>query len=254
MADFATVEALLEYYTNLLIIQYNQKPKARAHIRLLATQMMMNGVMLDVLNGYAIESAVGKQLDVIGKYVGVDRFYEEIDLENYFAFTFYDEVSPDTKPKYGFSNYANFEDFAHNGTLTYDAIITESNALGDPDFRLLIRLAILLNSCQHGHGEIDQKIFALFGDVIRMESAGLMHMAYFLNSAITPFWQAVFQKRLLPKPEGVALVYVQQNNGDFFAFADYSGNLPPFGGGFTNYTDYDTEAGQILKYDLITGY
>lgn len=65
-----------EYYSNLLILQYNGKPKAKATIEA-TTSLLPDQLILDVINGFNIETAQGKQLDILGKYVGVDRFYVE---------------------------------------------------------------------------------------------------------------------------------------------------------------------------------
>lgn len=62
------------YLANLLIIQYHNKPKAVATIKALG-QMFPTNLILSVINGFSLESAVGKQLDILGKYIGVDRWY-----------------------------------------------------------------------------------------------------------------------------------------------------------------------------------
>ena len=252
MADAQTVDSLIQYYVSLLIIQYNQKPNARAHIALLVRAWLASGIMLDVMNGYDLNTAVGKQLDVLGKYAGVTRYWSQINIENYFAFTSYSESSPDSLPKFGFCTYDNYSAFSYNGTLTYNSIVTTENALSDNDFRVLIFLAILQNTCACGHGEIDEKLFALFGTSSRMESLGYKNMFYFITTAITPLIQAIMTKKLLPKPMGVLLTYVQQNSGNMFAFTGYDGIQQPNGNGFTDYADYDTTPGQCLTYSQIT--
>lgn len=68
-----TESELIEYYANLLIIQYREKPKAYNTIKAIVKPFIMNKLALDVQAGFNIETAVGKQLDMIGKYVGVTR-------------------------------------------------------------------------------------------------------------------------------------------------------------------------------------
>ncbi len=63
-----------EYYSNLLILQYNGKPKAKATIEAVV-KLLPDELIQEVINGFDIETAVGKQLDIIGEYVGVDRYY-----------------------------------------------------------------------------------------------------------------------------------------------------------------------------------
>lgn len=62
------------YYSNLLIMQYHGKPKAKATIEK-SVALLPDDIILDVINGFNIETAVGKQLDILGEYVGVDRYY-----------------------------------------------------------------------------------------------------------------------------------------------------------------------------------
>lgn len=253
MADPQEVQQLIEYYVNLLIIQYHNKPKARAEIGLIADQMVANNIFLDIQNAYDIETSVGKQLDVIGKYVGVDRYYSEIVLENYFSLITYDETIslPSSPPRWGFSDYTTYDDYAYNGTLDYDEIITTENALFDPDFRTLIKLKILINYSNFSHKSIDDNMYAFFGTSVRPESNGGMHMIYFIDSLITPILQAILAKQLLPVPMGVGMQIVEGITGDMFALTSYNGYETPFGYGFSDYSDYDTLLGQVLTYSQI---
>lgn len=62
-----------DYYADLLIIQYKTQPKARATISSLTAQVIADGILLDVINGFDIDTAQGKQLDILGKYIGLSR-------------------------------------------------------------------------------------------------------------------------------------------------------------------------------------
>jgi hypothetical protein len=68
-----TTQELIEYYASLLIIQYRNKPKAVATIETVAKLALIDQLPLSVQNAYSIGSAVGVQLDILGKYVGVTR-------------------------------------------------------------------------------------------------------------------------------------------------------------------------------------
>ncbi|RPJ58261.1 MAG: DUF2612 domain-containing protein [Dehalococcoidia bacterium] len=67
-----TDEELIEYYVNLIILQY-KRDKPEAHVRAYVKQLMIFELIQSVKNGYNLDTAVGKQLDVLGKYVGIDR-------------------------------------------------------------------------------------------------------------------------------------------------------------------------------------
>lgn len=64
---------LQQYYSGLLILQYRQQPKATAHIEALVKQVIADQIITQVQDAFALDTAVGVQLDVIGKYAGVTR-------------------------------------------------------------------------------------------------------------------------------------------------------------------------------------
>ena len=62
------------YYSNLLILQYHSKPKAKATIES-TVSLLPDDLIMGVINGFNIETAIGKQLDILGEYIGIDRYY-----------------------------------------------------------------------------------------------------------------------------------------------------------------------------------
>lgn len=62
-----------DYYADLLILQYKTQPKARATISALTEKVIADGLLLDVINGFDLLTAEGKQLDILGKYIGLSR-------------------------------------------------------------------------------------------------------------------------------------------------------------------------------------
>lgn len=68
-----TTEEIVSYYSNLLIVQYHEQPKAVAHIQTLVRPVIMDQLPGLVQNGFDINLSAGMQLDVLGKYIGVNR-------------------------------------------------------------------------------------------------------------------------------------------------------------------------------------
>jgi Protein of unknown function (DUF2612) len=71
----ATID-LINYYANLLILQYLGKSKAYATIQTLVTPVVMDQLPTQVQNAFNLTGstpAQGVQLDVLGKYAGVSR-------------------------------------------------------------------------------------------------------------------------------------------------------------------------------------
>lgn len=252
------IASLIAYYVALLIFQYNQQPNAMATIELFISELMAEGIIFDVQQAYNLtgETAVGVQLDVLGKYAGVDRFYSELVLTNYFAMVTYAQrlALPTSPPAFGFSTYANFNNFSYNGTLQYDDLIAINNKLTDANFLTLIEFAIIRNSSNFSDGSIDNALFDFFGTEIRAEENGTMSMVFFISGALTPLAQAIVSKGLLPKPMAVGAVVVTNIDPDIltFAFADYTGYESPYGYGFSTYANYATVNGQDLTYSQIS--
>jgi len=246
-----TDQELIDYYVATLIIQYRNKPKARAHIAAIAKQLAILSLIDSVKNAYNLETAVGKQLDVIGEYEGIDRFYRWLELENYFSFTDYSETDPDSENKYGFSTYSDYDDDSFNGTLTYADIISQLNTLLDDSYRTLIKLKIVQNYTDHTAKSIDDGIYSVFGTEITMDDPGLMHIVYFINTALTPIIKAAIYKKVLPKPMAVGLIYVTDMEDETFCFSSYDQDAPSNGYGFSAYSVYTTQSGQFLNYDQI---
>lgn len=69
----ATNQELIDYYADLLIIQYLGKPRAYATIQAQAKPLIMDQLPLSVQAAYDVEEAVGVQLDILGKYIGAVR-------------------------------------------------------------------------------------------------------------------------------------------------------------------------------------
>lgn len=69
-----TTDELIAYYANLLVIQYIGQPKAYATIEALVSMVIMDQLPLEVQAAFNMDgTAVGVQLDVLGKYAGVVR-------------------------------------------------------------------------------------------------------------------------------------------------------------------------------------
>lgn len=242
----ALIDDLIEYYTNLLIIQYNNRPKARATISAIADEILASAIYFDVRDGYDVETAVGIQLDVIGKYVNLDRYYRGQDFDGYFDFIIYDEVDAPPATRTGFSDYTDFE--TKDGEfLTYPETLSDDLVLNDADFRFLIKLRIIQNNSNHSNGAIDASVYEFFGDDVRPSSAGNMIMDYFISTGLLPLATVASQKGVLPKPAGVRLGYFIEQDEPFFGFSTYSGGVSDNITGFANYSDYDTKEGDLLR-------
>ena len=91
--DLQTCEA---YYGSRLAIQYRGQPKAQATIQLLTKQAMGDLMIQDVQDAWDLVTAVGPQLDTVGKYIGLSRNVSVTLTRPYFGFVLDDGSSTNT--------------------------------------------------------------------------------------------------------------------------------------------------------------
>ena len=208
------MEELLNYYSNLLTIQYNGKPKAKATIEMLVKLLWANNTLHQIRDAFDVNTAVGTQLDILGMWVGVDRYVTQKPYDNHPWLSLIElSGAIDTSLQGGFSDLEDF-DTVLGGFLTSDlAIGGNVSTLSDENFRFCIKLKIIKNSISHTCKNIDDAIYNLCGlDMItRWDISN--HILYY---EYNPAWDkalvmnAVKKKNILPCPTGIQIVIQQQ--------------------------------------------
>ena len=209
----ATVQELLSYYGNLLIIQYNGKEKITSTVSLLVEKLLSENLAFDLKDTFDLETSTGEQLDFIAKYIGVTRFYKGdlIEPDN-FGFVTYDNTTPLTQT--GFTTYADFETKTGQFFDYFDAT-SGTLALGDEDFRTVIKLKILQNNSNHSHKSINDGLYNFFTTDIIAESTKYMAMDYFVSTSYIRIFNIAVQKKVIPLPMGVRLRVIDSSDGVF---------------------------------------
>lgn len=69
----ATLTQILDAYADRLIAQYRTMPKARATIEIFGKELIGDDIANALALAFSIDTAVGPQLDTLGKYVGLLR-------------------------------------------------------------------------------------------------------------------------------------------------------------------------------------
>ena len=143
-----------------------------------------------VMNAYDINTAVGVQLDVLGKYTGVSR-----------------------------------SGFGFSGPITLD----------DDEFRQLITMATITNNSGSSLATIQQLLNQFFPNEVLVFDYKNMRLSYYVNSSIgsQDLVQLFITEGLLPKPMGVQLssVVYGPDLTHFFGFRTYDAaavNNSPF--------------------------
>lgn len=200
-------DKLIKGYVDLLEVQYHNKPKARATIKLLIETLLADMLMFKIreecLN---VDVSVGVQLDVVGKWVGVDRFFQGQKFDNLemFGFCTYDNLKGN-ELSHGFSTYDTFETDTGDGILTYPLILSVTNKLNDDDFRFLIKLKIIKNETKMCAKDIDENIYQVFKDLIYTTWGECMELTYNYPFELSSIMDLAAKKDVLPVPTGVKL-------------------------------------------------
>jgi hypothetical protein len=202
-------------YSDLLILQYKNKPKAVALIDGLYDILYANGLILDVQDGFNIDTAVGKQLDILGKYIGVDRSYYGLTEPEGVFFAFANQLLDDTFNYKGFQNSlvnGKFVDLVDFGSINF--------LLNDDQYRFILKLKIIQNTSNHSEWDIQNAMNYFFNNDVIMTSGSEMEMTYFIKNINTSLAIIAYKKNVLPKPMGVKINSVIVNNSSFFAFSN----------------------------------
>jgi len=154
------LKTLKEYYANLLIIQYNGKPKASQTIKMIAYLTWANMVLLQIRDAFDWKTATGQQLDIIGKWVGVDKYISRELYAEHSWFSLIEVSGPTSIYQGGFSEVSNFDSPDNiGGFLTPDLVTTYQYELPLESFRFLVGLKIIKNNISHYCKDIDDAIY-----------------------------------------------------------------------------------------------
>lgn len=171
---------------------------------------------LDIINKYDLDQAFGKQLDVIGEWVGQSR-----NLVDNIEFKFF-----------GFDDTPNALPFGEEGNPSIGGRFREQSepfqnttTLQDPEYLFAIKSKIARNSTD---GAIDSLINALdflLGDgVSSVQDFGGMAVYYDIARELTFNEKALIRAGILPKPAGVRLVAgASFNPSNYFGFEGMTG-------------------------------
>ena len=210
------LEDIKEWIINLLIVQYRQAKRNRSLIGKLVELIFANCLILQIRDlCLSVEKSEGAQLDVVGKWVGVDRYYNGIELweHPYLSFINYSDIQDADFPdnldpmQGGFSTYTTFAD-NDGGFLTYKAwqdTRTAVNKLGDDIFRQLIKLKIIKNSINHTQKNIDKAIYKWSSGHV-YTTWGVMKVTYNYDSEYKNLMTIAQYKDILPSPTGCEIV------------------------------------------------
>lgn len=200
MPDYTQdIQDVKNYYADLLILQYRNKPKARETIKIGADIYLGDGVIFQLQDILDIDTAEGAQLDIIGKILDCPRVVQGIYNDMVF-FQFYD--GPDSV---GFSTVGNPQGGNFRTIQNYNQ---SEYSLPDDDYRFLLKFKSAVNVMRGSERGIDEALWNVFqGDVLLKNNHNLT-ITYIVSAERTLAALAAKQLGYYRAPEGVGANYV----------------------------------------------
>lgn len=215
----SALQKIKDWIKDLIIVQYRQSPKNRALIDLICELLFAENLILQIrdlcLN---VDESIGAQLDVVGKWVGVDRVYNGTELweHPYLSFINYTDIQDANFPNNldstqgGFSKYTTFAD-NDGGFLMYKQWMdtrTATNNVGDDIYRQLIKLKIIKNSVNHSKKVLDDAIYKWSNGKVYL-TWNTMQIIYNYDVSYKSIMTVASFKDILPHPTGCEIVTQQ---------------------------------------------
>jgi hypothetical protein len=226
-------DSLTAYYVNLLIIQYYDKPKARAVIETLITASMIYDLAVLVRDGFNLDTAMGPQLDTLAIYEGVSRTITGTAFDRvYFGYADYEDTTPFT-----YASYADYSDI--NIDAQFRSYVEENQTiytLNDTELRKVLYLAVIKNNGIGSVKVIDDLLAEFFSGGVLFFERYPMAIGFIFQTGQERFVTILKAEDLLPRPSGVALsVSFTKDIGNMFGYKKYGLTKPDYIIGYREY-------------------
>lgn len=197
MAYETEVTNVENYYANLLILQYRNKPKAKATIKLGADIYLGDGLVFELNDVLDIDKATGAQLDLIGKILGVNRNIYGLTFDtDYFSF---EKVNA-----FGFSDKNGLSD---GYWKNYRNSTGSAYALQDSEYITLLKFKAAYNLRRGSMAELDSLYYRLFGNDLEMVNNHDLTVTYKVKSNISVGLRAAIYLGYIKPPMGVGYTF-----------------------------------------------
>lgn len=195
-----TLTELQDYYADLLVVQYRRKNKARATVKLVANLALCDGLMLVEPTCFDLDTALGNQLTILGRIVGVPRSVLGLDLAHTFwAFRRY----ADSSGGVDFLRYADTPD-PQNLFIRYQTNATYQ--MNDFEMRALIKMKIIFNNTFESYKNIIEAFWEVFGTDIEVIDNKDMTVTYNVSATYTNVILVAEFLNIMPRPMGVEAI------------------------------------------------
>ena len=200
-----TTQEIIDFYVDLLIAQYSNKPRARGTVAAYVSEVVANKIFTQVRDAFDLDTAVGLQLDVLGSYRGVPRNVFTLTLtKDFFFFATYAE----TPTEFGFALYSDADIDIDWFFITYPDVNAAIFTMTDSQYREVIKFVAAVESSSFSLADIDVILLQFFGVDIELADNGNMTMTYTNTAPPNLAYELVRDLGFLPKPAGVEVIFV----------------------------------------------
>ena len=204
-------------YRKLLIIQYADKPNAQEHVNLIMGKLEEVYSLANSLEeAFDLDIAVGKQLDIIGKIVGISRRVPFAVPKNYFGFEGHTNAYPMGDKFVSVVSYPMKDKFE---------IPYTDGELNDYNYRFFIKAQIIKNYAKgtmidDSKLSIQNAVDFLFDNKAYVVDSQNMSMNIYINNTFDcNMVQYIKQLDLIPRPQGVKYkAMISYVDGNTFGF------------------------------------
>lgn len=199
MVDYSDeITNIKKYYADLLILQYRQKPNARAMIQL-GVDLYLPECALQLADVLNIDIAVGEQLDIIGKILDCPRQVQGV-VNSLKYFTFHVDENSLGFSRVGDVSEGNFRTIRNYNQSLY--------TLPDEDYRFLLRFKSAVNVMRGSIAGIDEALYNAFGGDVLLKNNQDLTITYVVSNAHSLAPLAARNLGYYRAPEGIGANYV----------------------------------------------
>ncbi len=191
---------ITNYYVQRLITQYRAKPKAQGTIAILVKQSVADDMVTQISTAYRLSTAVGAQLDILGKYIGLSRNIGIATSPPYFEFY---SATTGAGDGIGFRDGTNPATNDTGVWYSADNNTYQTVALPDSTYRIMLQFKVILNSMDGTLASIVSLLNLFFPGQVYVTDNQNMTLTYNVSVNL-PISSALLQA-YLPKPMGVGI-------------------------------------------------
>lgn len=223
MTQVQQIQAATDYYVARLILQYRGLPRARATVAINSKAAVADMIFAQIGPAFDLATATGKQLDILGKYIGVPRNIGPSSSVDYFGYA-------SAAGGGNMNGYTSVLGGVNVAPVYYRANSNQrqNTDLTDVQYRFVLQLKIVLNSTDNTMYSIQNYIKMFFPGLISVVDNHDMTMTYTVSPDV-PLPLSVLEA-YLPAPMGVGInVNTPSTQAEFIAsngdhLVDSSGN------------------------------